>query len=230
MPDLQRPTGSGPETARADHDALVDFYLQRMGHLFVLEDLAQCAAVAATDDHDPARGRVRKQGRMRHHLVVEEVVARSQHDEAVDDHKVAEGLGRVDLNALVFTPLVVQFLANHEREGGAVLLAGLCKPLVVMCDHFIFLRAQRGYKRYKIIEAGHKNILRNCLSLATGIIIFPSMNWDIESARGQYNIPGWSAGYFDVGSDGHLVALPGGRADAQAIDLTGWLSACTRKA
>jgi arginine decarboxylase len=47
------------------------------------------------------------------------------------------------------------------------------------------------------------------------------MRWDIDSARRQYNIPGWSAGYFDVGSDGHLVARPDGRADASAIDLHG---------
>jgi arginine decarboxylase len=45
------------------------------------------------------------------------------------------------------------------------------------------------------------------------------MNWDTDSARRQYNISGWSAGYFDVASNGHLVARPGGHADAQTIDL-----------
>jgi arginine decarboxylase len=47
------------------------------------------------------------------------------------------------------------------------------------------------------------------------------MDWDIDSARRQYNIPGWSAGYFDVGSDGHLLARPGGHAESPAIDLHG---------
>jgi len=57
------------------------------------------------------------------------------------------------------------------------------------------------------------------LSSASGIFIFHPMNWDTDSARRQYNIPGWSAGYFDVASNGHLVARPGGHADAQTIDL-----------
>ena len=47
------------------------------------------------------------------------------------------------------------------------------------------------------------------------------MSWTPDDARRQYNIPGWSAGYFDVGSDGHLVARPGGQPDAPAIDLRG---------
>ena len=59
------------------------------------------------------------------------------------------------------------------------------------------------------------------MSSATGIFIFPAMDWDIDSARRQYNIPGWSAGYFDVGSNGHLVVRPGGDPDAPAIDLHG---------
>jgi arginine decarboxylase len=47
------------------------------------------------------------------------------------------------------------------------------------------------------------------------------MNWDIDSARRQYNIPGWSAGYFDVSSDGHLMACPGGHAESPSLDLHG---------
>ncbi|MDH3979017.1 MAG: biosynthetic arginine decarboxylase [Gammaproteobacteria bacterium] len=45
------------------------------------------------------------------------------------------------------------------------------------------------------------------------------MNWTPHDARRLYNIPGWSGGYFDVGNDGHLLARPGGNADAPAIDL-----------
>ncbi len=59
------------------------------------------------------------------------------------------------------------------------------------------------------------------MSWASGIFIFHAMSWDTDSARRQYNIPGWSAGYFDVGSNGHLLARPGGQADAPAIDLHG---------
>jgi arginine decarboxylase len=47
----------------------------------------------------------------------------------------------------------------------------------------------------------------------------PIMNWTPQDARNLYNLPGWSNGYFDVGSDGHLLARPGGYADAPAIDL-----------
>jgi arginine decarboxylase len=45
------------------------------------------------------------------------------------------------------------------------------------------------------------------------------MNWTSDDARRLYNIPGWGAGYFDVGADGHLVARPNGQADGPAIDL-----------
>jgi arginine decarboxylase len=45
------------------------------------------------------------------------------------------------------------------------------------------------------------------------------MNWTSADARRQYNLPGWSGGYFDVGDDGHLLARPGGRPDSPAIDL-----------
>jgi arginine decarboxylase len=45
------------------------------------------------------------------------------------------------------------------------------------------------------------------------------MNWTPADARRQYNLPGWSGGYFDVSDDGHLLARPGGRPDSPAIDL-----------
>ncbi len=47
------------------------------------------------------------------------------------------------------------------------------------------------------------------------------MDWTPDDARRQYNIPGWSAGYFDVGDNGHLLARPGAHTDAPAIDLHG---------
>jgi len=47
------------------------------------------------------------------------------------------------------------------------------------------------------------------------------MTWTPDDARRQYNLPGWGAGYFDVGDDGHLLVRPGGQAGAPAIDLRG---------
>jgi len=45
------------------------------------------------------------------------------------------------------------------------------------------------------------------------------MTWTRDDARQQYNIPGWSAGYFDVGTGGHLVARPGGEEAGPEVDL-----------
>jgi hypothetical protein len=57
-----------------------------------LSTFAQRAAVAAADDANASRFRVRKQHRMREHFVVEKVLAVAQHREAVDDHQVTEVL------------------------------------------------------------------------------------------------------------------------------------------
>ena len=45
------------------------------------------------------------------------------------------------------------------------------------------------------------------------------MTWSRDDARKQYNISGWSAGYFDVGEAGQLLALPDGSPDSPAVDL-----------
>lgn len=57
------------------------------------------------------------------------------------------------------------------------------------------------------------------LLLPPAAIIVPAMNWTHDDTRRLYNIPGWSAGYFDVGDDGHLLARPNGQAGGPAIDL-----------
>ncbi len=44
------------------------------------------------------------------------------------------------------------------------------------------------------------------------------MQWNIDKARATYNIAHWSGGYFDIGDDGRLRALPR-RDPAHAIDL-----------
>jgi arginine decarboxylase len=51
------------------------------------------------------------------------------------------------------------------------------------------------------------------------VFIVPVMNWNRDDARQQYNIPGWSAGYFDVGERGHLMARPAGSVDSPEVDL-----------
>ena len=45
------------------------------------------------------------------------------------------------------------------------------------------------------------------------------MAWTTADARRQYNIPGWSAGYVDVGDAGQLLVRPTGQADGPAVDL-----------
>ena len=45
------------------------------------------------------------------------------------------------------------------------------------------------------------------------------MTWNRDAARQQYNIAGWSAGYFDVGDTGHLLVVPQGRPDTPMLDL-----------
>jgi arginine decarboxylase len=45
------------------------------------------------------------------------------------------------------------------------------------------------------------------------------MTWNRDDARQQYNIAGWSAGYFDVGEAGQLLALPAGSPDSPVVDL-----------
>ena len=45
------------------------------------------------------------------------------------------------------------------------------------------------------------------------------MAWTTEDALRQYNIPGWSAGYVDVGDAGQLLVRPAGHPDTPAVDL-----------
>ncbi|MCL5097956.1 MAG: arginine decarboxylase, partial [Candidatus Omnitrophica bacterium] len=44
-------------------------------------------------------------------------------------------------------------------------------------------------------------------------------DWDIQAARGLYNIDRWGANYFDINAEGHVVARPLQEAGA-AVDLT----------
>src|SRR6266511_2813604 len=46
-----------------------------------------------------------------------------------------------------------------------------------------------------------------------------SKPWDIQTARGLYNIDRWGANYFDINAGGHVVAMPLQEAGA-SVDLT----------
>src|SRR5690606_13078361 len=86
---------------------------------------AQGAAVAAADDHHVLRIGMGEQGRVRHHLVVEEVVAGGDHHRAIDEHHVAP-VGRfVDLDLLEPRLHLVELAGDAEtdrRAGGFELL------------------------------------------------------------------------------------------------------------
>ncbi len=45
------------------------------------------------------------------------------------------------------------------------------------------------------------------------------MPWTIEESRQLYNLPGWSDGYFDINTQGHLVVRPGGLDRNVEVDL-----------
>jgi len=51
------------------------------------------------------------------------------------------------------------------------------------------------------------------------LFIFAAMKWTPEDSRRQYNIAGWSNGYFDVDDSGHLLARPAGRPGSAGVDL-----------
>ena len=51
------------------------------------------------------------------------------------------------------------------------------------------------------------------------VFMVPAMTWNIDSARARYNLDGWSGGYFDAGSNGHLLVRPRGMPGTTEIDL-----------
>ena len=59
----------------------------------------------------------------------------------------------------------------------------------------------------------------NCLCWRKSVFIVSLMTWSHNDARQQYNISGWSAGYFDVDEGGHLMAQPTGSPGGPTVDL-----------
>jgi arginine decarboxylase len=47
-----------------------------------------------------------------------------------------------------------------------------------------------------------------------------AMTWGLDTARSTYNVAHWSDGYFDINSQGELVAFPDGDQTKAAISLT----------
>ena len=120
-----------PVIATIPRVALVDLDLHGLLHDVVAQHLAQRAAVAAADDDHAARRGVREQRRVRHHLVIQEIVALAEHDAAVDHHQMAEGFGGVDLDVLIGGLFFMQFRLDLEPEGATARLVEFRKPLTV---------------------------------------------------------------------------------------------------
>ncbi len=77
-----------------------------------------------------------------------------------------------------------------------------------------------GARQYKI-SCLQRTITGNEYGLyrQASVFIVAAMTWNRDDARQQYNISGWSAGYFDVSEDGQLVARPAGSPDSPTVDL-----------
>ncbi len=60
---------------------------------------------------------------------------------------------------------------------------------------------------------------RQALFVSGRVFIVAAMAWNIDSARRQYNLAGWSGGYFDVGGNGRLLVRPRGMPGSPEIDL-----------
>ena len=76
-----------------------------------------------------------------------------------------------------------------------------------------------------IVHCCHDGINQICLAGRQGlfvqrcVFIVPAMTWNIDSARRQYSLAGWSGGYFDAGDNGHLIVRPRGMPGTAEIDL-----------
>jgi len=116
-------------------DHFVDVDLGGFFHAGVTQHFTQGAAVAATDDDDALGVGVAEQHRVRHHLVVEEVVAGGEHGGAINGHQVAEGVGFPHLDVLILGLHFFQLLFEAKAEGGAGGVEVLVKPVVFGAAH-----------------------------------------------------------------------------------------------
>lgn len=99
------------------NDGLVNVAQDGLFDALVLDDLAQDAAVAATDDQDLLGVGVRVHGQVGDHLLVAELVALGALDDVVKDQDGAV-VGRLeDEHVLVLALLVVEDLVDLEGHG-----------------------------------------------------------------------------------------------------------------
>jgi hypothetical protein len=116
----------GQPLDRGVDDALVQFHLD--GRLDgMLQHLAQDAAVAAPDHEDALGVPVGEQRHVRHHLVIDELVALGRLRDAVERHDPAEGRVRVDHEILEVGSAPVQDLTDLVGHGD-VLVEFLAEP------------------------------------------------------------------------------------------------------
>ena len=125
-------------------DHFVDVDLGGFFHAGVAQHFTQGATVAATDDDDALWAGVAEQHRVRHHLVVEEVVAGGEHGGAIDGHQVAEGVGFPHLDVLILGLHLFQLLFQAQAKGGASGVEVLVKPVVLGAAHGRFRWRQIG--------------------------------------------------------------------------------------
>ena len=76
--------------------------------------------------------------------MIEEVVAVGQHHAAVQHHQIAVGLGGIDLKVLIRRLLVMQLVADLEREGAAVAVEDFGEPGAI--EMFGHENPHKGYR------------------------------------------------------------------------------------
>jgi len=99
------------------------------------QHFTQGAAVAATNNDDALGAGMAEQYRVRHHLVVEKVVAGGKHGGAIDGHQVTEGVGFPHLDVLVLGLYFFQLLFQAQAEGSASGVEVLVKPVFCGAAH-----------------------------------------------------------------------------------------------
>src|SRR5262249_51685283 len=157
-------------------------------------------AVAAADDHDALGARVREERGMRHHLVVEEVVARGHHHAAVDDHELAP-VGRVvDLDRLARRRLRMQARLDAKAHGRARMFVPFGEPVglggLLVGGHRGFLRRfgrGRGLYRFHLTPTCTRNRARynSRPPLAQPENDVDKKTWSIADARRTWSIANW---------------------------------------
>ena len=120
---------------RVAGDHLVNIDLGGFFYAGMTQHFAQGAAVATTDDDDPFGIGVAEQHRVRHHLVVKEVVTGGEHGGAIDGHQVTEAVGFPHFDVLILGLHFFQLLLQAQAESGASGVKVLVKPVVLGAAH-----------------------------------------------------------------------------------------------